>query len=949
MSGETKTFSPNDEQKRVIGHSGGPLLVVAGAGTGKTFVIIEKIKKLLAGGVRPESILALTFTEKAASEMLTRLLNEQPKLLPEIPLMTFNGYGESILREFGSHIGIGRNFRLMSEQAQIVFFRQNIDAFKLDYFLPLTSLPDSIISDILGVFSAAKQNLVSADDYLKFAQNLPDLNEAEILEKKQHTELAFAYQTYQKLCQEQNLIDYDDQIYMVIKLLEMRPNVKNKLAKRYHTIFVDEFQDTNPMQSELIDLLSKKQPNLIVVGDDDQSIYGFRGATLSNILSFKKRYPGAKEVALTENFRSSQPILDAAYRLIQNNNPNRLEATLAISKKLIAHEPKGPEPRLFFSENYENELSWLAEDIKNRLEQGVAPKDIAVLARRRLNLLQLHHALDQAGVEHNLIGQSEDLYSQPVVRQMIELARCLGEPDNNNALHHSLTSPVFNINNSIVAPLATQARYQHERLEDVIQQNCHDQTALKALRVINETRQQAGNLPVGRLLYQILDKTGYLKSSFEMAQTNSEVASSLQYLSQYFTTLKNFESIANQPTVMEYLKDLPALQAAGEYIDDTMEINDQAINLLTIHKAKGLEWSVVYVPDCTEMSFPIKKTARGLSLPADLTRQTTSQADEHYAEERRLMYVAITRAKQELILSYSGLRGQSKTARRPSRFLPEIFGENFQAELVSSLDNQLAAGPISDTSLKENKISVPKDILDGEKVYLSASQAVCIIDCPYNFYYKFVLRAPEAPIPAANYGTIMHALIEQINRSLLPDGSPVSIAELRNQLKANWIKTGYVSKGQQQRALETANQTLIKLYKQIISGPKPYVVEQPFSALLKEQQITLRGRYDVVYSNPEGIEIRDYKTGSSVNKPEKAKARAQASLQLTIYALAWQINSGELPGKLSLEFIDTGVLGSVKKTARGIDGLVGKLTIAANQIRQSDFPLGQNHEYCIHP
>ena len=201
----------NKQQKIAIDTTEGPLLVVAGAGTGKTTVIVQKINRLLDEKVDPAAILAVTFTEKAAAEMLDRVLDNFAGLQPEIAITTFNGFGESILREFSSHLGIGRNFKLLSEQAQVVFVRERIDRFNLDYFLPLTDIPDAILEDILKLFSLAKQHIVSAEDFIKYAKHLPSRDEPEQLEKHQYLELANAFQIYIQLCRQEDVIDYDDQ------------------------------------------------------------------------------------------------------------------------------------------------------------------------------------------------------------------------------------------------------------------------------------------------------------------------------------------------------------------------------------------------------------------------------------------------------------------------------------------------------------------------------------------------------------------------------------------------------------------------------------------------------------------------------------------------------------------------------------------------------------------
>ncbi|MDQ3093970.1 MAG: ATP-dependent helicase, partial [bacterium] len=561
----------------------------------------------------------------------------------------------------------------------------------------------------------------------------------------------------------------------------------------------------------------------------------------------------------------------------------------------------------------------------------------------------VHEALEAANIDHQLIGYKQDLYSQSVVRTLLEALRTIAEPDNNISLHHTLTSRLFNIDNSLIAPYAAKARYEHDKLEDCLNSGDNSDDFKDALHLINELRLQSAEMSVGRLLYNLINTTGFKDKLFKSAEQDPFTAQEVQHISQLMQGMKAFESIANQPTLLRYLESLPALMAAGETTDDgTEQISIDTVNVLTVHKAKGLEWDTVYLPDCTEGSFPLRKSGSGIKLPEELTQAITSEADDHYAEERRLMYVALTRARKSLKISFSD-RHKSSTVRKPSRFLTEIFGESLSELPAESGSNQTQVS----LSFAENDLpqtpEIPKSILSDDKIRLSVSQAATLLNCPKDFYYKFILEAPEDPTPNTAYGINVHNIIESINCAKL-SGESVKLDELLLQLEQSWNKSGYSSKQQQQRAYEQAKAT-IKSYLVKSSAPnfKPLLVEEPFEALLEPESIYLRGRYDLVLQNDNGVEIRDFKTSISVTSPAKAKSRATASIQLTMYALVWQLAHGELPQTVSLDFVDTGQVGYVKKTQRGIDGLRKRLAEAANLIRKNEFPLGNKHDYCIHP
>lgn len=935
----------NKSQQIVVAHKYGPLLVVAGAGTGKTRVIVEKIGKLLDEGVAPASILAVTFTEKAASEMLDRVLESRIGLLLDLPIMTFNGYGHSVLREFGINIGLASSVKLIGTQAQIVFFRERIEEFNLDYFLPLASSPDGIIEDILKLISRLKQNLITVDEYIKFANKLPDGDDAERLEKKKHTELALAYEIYTRLCRRDNVIDYDDQIYLTIQLLQKRPNIKKQLQDRYRTIFIDEFQDTNPMQSRLIDLIARRDGELIVVGDDDQSIYGFRGATVQNILSFKDRYPNADEVVLTENYRSHQAILDASYQLIQNNNPHRLEAELKIDKHLTSSS-SGAKPDLMKFTDTDSELNWIAKDIAKRVKKFKSgePVSIAVLTRSNSTATAVHQALSNESVEHQVVGANPDLYRHPAVRMLIELARTLAEPLNNASLHHTLVSELFNLPNTMVASLASKARYEHESLETLLKKEGISEYD-SALLTLSRLRSEAASLSVGQLLWRAVIDTGYKDKILKEALGDDEAGNVAGTLNQYFKSLKEFEGIAIQPTASQYLVSLPALMAAGETADNTLEIRDDMVTVTTVHKAKGLEWDTVYIPNLVERSFPIQPQGRGLEVPPELLAENEGPADEHYLEERRVFYVAVTRARKNLIVSFSN-NGKTGSVKKPSRFVDELFGDG-TAEKTTVTETQESITQLSDQSEPHHKVKIPSSILSGNKVSLSVTQAQVLLTCPLNFYYKFVLCAPEEPTTSTDYGSQLHDLFEQINRGRR-DGKMPSLESVLKDLEIGWQKAGFVSKSQQERAYSQAKTTITNFYNEALKNPAPTHIEHPFEITISGD-IVLYGRIDVVYETDDEVEIQDYKTGDSVKDDKKAKQKAQASQQLTMYALAWERQTGVIP-KVSLRFPDTGQFAVVSKQQKSLDTIEKNLNKAVDDLRAGKFPPSTGkHDYCIHP
>ena len=931
----------NKAQAAAVAITGGPVLVVAGAGTGKTRVITERISRLIEGGTRPEHILALTFTEKAAGEMRDRVSNVSLSAALDATIATYNGFGNDLLSIHGNEWGLGA-LRLLGDTGQLVFLREHLDDLGLDYFAPISS-PDGQLDRLRGYVSLLKQQLVEPKAYEQYAADLPVADEADQFEKKKHVELARFYKTYLALCRANQVIDYDDQIYLTIELLKARPNVLRELQSRYQYILVDEFQDTNPMQSALVDLLAGKNQNLMVVGDDDQSIYGWRGATLANILEFKKRYKDAKDVTLIENYRSTQSILDAAYRLIQHNNPERLEVINKLDKRLHAQHDDGPEPatRHFFS--LESELTWLADDIARRLHEGEDPGKIAVLARRTQVVEKIHEALELHAVPHAVAGLSESLYAQPAIRQLIEALKAIGDPLDDTALFHTLSGPLFSLSQGELSELTAAARREHARLSDIIRES--EIEAFKAaLDTIKAWREHSADITVGDLAYRVITDSEWKQRLYDQAQEDPEVSMQVQALSNYFKTLKEFERIANVPSVQSYLVSLPALQAGGgEFEDATLQITDELVSVLSVHRAKGLEWDTVYIVDCTEGSFPLQSRGGSLQIPDGL-RTVRSRADEHIAEERRLMYVAVTRARRELILSYANRHGNG-APRRPSRFLSELFTK-LPDDAIAEADQtslELFAPRVIPAT-----VPLPSTMYKDGIITLSVSHIACWLDCPQDFYYKYVLGMPLPPSPSQQYGTAIHALIQSVLDGRRSNNIPTYEAVVK-ELEAALPKAGYVSSQSRDRAHAQALKSVELLYERFTHDRLPIEVEQSFGVQVPGLPLKIIGRMDAVYQLDKGIEIRDFKTSSSVTTAEQAKARATGSKQLTLYALAWQLMHDEMPALLTLDFVETGQTGSVKKQTKSLDTLRTKLEQMVAHLQAGEYPPGVDHTYCQHP
>ena len=444
----------NHEQREAVTSTEGPLLIIAGAGTGKTAVIARRIAYIIEKKLaRPSEILALTFTDKAASEMEERVDVQVPYGFIDTWISTFHAFGDRILRDSAFDIGLTPDFKVLSRPQQVLFFQQNLFRFQLDYLRPLSN-PTKFISAILSFFSRLKDENVSPEEFSQYAKRLKTKAKDEVskVEAKKYDELANAYESYEKFKTEAGFLDFGDQVIKTIDLFKRRPKILKDYQDKFKYILVDEYQDTNYAQNELVKLLASKSKNICVVGDDDQSIYKFRGAAISNILEFKKTYPKTKQVVLTQNYRSTQSILNSAYRLIKNNDPDRLETQNKIDKKLKSIGGQGIPPQEIFADTISEEADAVATEIEKLMKKSVSRsslsvkhysyRDFAILVRANSQADHFLRALNMKGIPHKFVGSS-GLYQQEEVSTMISFLTAISNFEDSLNLYNLLTSDVY--------------------------------------------------------------------------------------------------------------------------------------------------------------------------------------------------------------------------------------------------------------------------------------------------------------------------------------------------------------------------------------------------------------------------------------------------------------------------------------------------------------------------
>jgi DNA helicase-2/ATP-dependent DNA helicase PcrA len=933
----------NAAQLEAVTHGEGPLLIIAGAGTGKTTVLTRRIAHLIASKqTRPEDILALTFTEKAAAEMTERVDQLIPYGYAEPHISTFHAFGDRVLRDAALEIGLNPEFRVLSQPEQIIFLRERVFDLPLGRFRPLGD-PTRHLRALCTLVSRAKDEDVSPESYLAWAEGrlAGATTEEERDEAERHIELAAFYAAHQRLLGEAGLVDFGDQIHRTLGLLRERPAVLDGLRERYRWILVDEFQDTNHAQLELLTLLAGPAANLTVVGDDDQAIYRWRGAAAANLLAFRRLYGGCREVVLTENYRSTQGILDAAARLISFNNPYRLEAIAGIDKRLRSDRQEGVPVRHLHFDTVSAEADGVAGEIQARLRAGHRPRDVAILVRSNDDADPFLRALNVAGVPHRFSG-SRGLYDREEVRLLASFLKVLANPEDSVSLFYLAASEVYRVPEMELLRLNQYARRKTRPLLEVLRglQENEDLSGVSgatretAARLLSDLERAAADVArrrTGEVLYTYLQWSGLLGRLSKEATAESEAK--VRNIARFFEAVKAYGDVAEHDRVPAFVAHLELLRDAGD--DPAVaepDHDEDAVHVLTVHKAKGLEFPVVFLVGCAEAKFPLQRRGEKVALPEALLREEAEAGSGHLHEERRLFYVAMTRARDELVLTSATDYGTAR-ARKVSRFVVEALDLPHPAPVPRK------SGALEALARHQPapELPVPPEgpIPDHELLRLSHSRIDDYETCPLKYRYVHVLRVPLLAHHTVVYGHAVHEAVRQMFEARLA-GREFSADDLVAAFRSSWVSEGFLSREHEERRLRMGDETLRRFFEEEASSPwSPTAVEQEFAFDVERNRI--QGRYDLVVAREGRVTILDFKTGE-VTDPKAAQKRADESLQLDIYALAHLRTRGRLPDRVELRFLESGLAAGRSPTMDEAARTEERIRETATAIRRREFP-----------
>lgn len=939
----------NREQKQAVSETDGPLLIIAGAGTGKTTVITRRIAYLIEKKLaKPSEILALTFTEKAAAEMEERVDVLVPYGYIDTWISTFHAFGNRILQEKALDIGLSPDFKVLTKPQQILFFQQNLFAFDLNYYRPLSN-PTKFIEAILTFISRCKDEDISPEDYRNYVNKLKkisakkmDMSEKEWSEEVgRQEELAKVYFKYEELKAQAAKLDYGDQVLTALQLLRSKPKILKEYQAKFKYMLVDEYQDTNYAQNELVKLLANSHQNICVVGDDDQSIYKFRGAAISNILKFKDDYKKAKQIVLTTNYRSTQNLLDSSYRLIRFNDPDRLEVKNKIEKKLLsARQEVGAAPKDISAETSAEETDFVAAEIEKLVtNKNLDYKDVAILVRANSQADPFLRALNLKNIPFKFVGNS-GLYQQNEIQLLISFLNCISNFDDSLSLYQLATSEIYQLSLADCIKLADFSKrssrplsHTFQNIETIEKLEISKEGAAivnKINKDLGESLEQSRKENAGQVLYQFLQKTHYLARLERENSVEAEIK--IQNIAKFFDKIREFIDLVQNEGVHAFINYLETMRQVG---DDpaTAEFDPDlnAVNIMTVHAAKGLEFPIVFMVGLSSDRFPSRERGEAISLPTELIKEVLPSGDFHVQEERRLFYVGSTRAKDKLYYTWAKDTG-GKRLKKVSPFVlealdrPIIEAQAIKKDSRGSLE-QFAPKP---------KVAASLPGSDGKIIKLTQASIDDYETCAYKYRYAHVLRLPILRHHAVVYGFALHAAAAAYYQARM-NQSKLSLEATLQVLENTWVNEGFLTAEHEEKRLIQAKEVIKDFWqREEKSKVVPTFVEKEFRFNLSSEdtKVLISGRYDRVDIKDGKVSILDYKSTEGRSEEELTKA-AKDSVQLKVYTLAYYKNYQVVPSYVGIYDLGTGLVGGYSPLKEYLAETEARVISVAKEIRSN--------------
>ena len=679
----------NKEQQKAVNHIDGPMLVLAGAGSGKTKVLTNRIANLIENGISPYNILAITFTNKAAKEMKDRVVRLIGKEAYNIQISTFHSLGLKILKENYSMLGYEKNFTIIDSDDVLTIIKKILKDKNMskDRYNP---------REIKNKISSAKNEMMSIDSFAKVEFD---------------HKVVEVYKEYQQKLKNGNSVDFDDLLILPIKLFKNYPNVLEEYQDRYKYILIDEYQDTNEAQYTFSKLLSAKYRNIFVVGDNDQAIYAFRGANYKNILNFEKDYPEAKTILLEENYRSTKTILNAANSVIKNNHERK-------DKNLWSNNATGNKIKYKEVANEKEEASFVGTEIKRLLSEGINEEDIAVLYRTNAQSRVIEEEMLKKNIKYRVVG-SFYFYNRKEIKDLLCYLRLINNHKDDVSLLRVINTPRRGIGDKTIETLTEEASAKELSLYETISKG----KELEFKNLIEDLTKASESLSLTELIDEILEKTGIKKELSTSKLLEDEIR--LENLNEFKGVTKSYEEEYGTASLGDFLDEISLVSDMSEHQDSS-----NRVSLMTVHSVKGLEFDYVFIVGMEEGIFPHYNAINDGSNSA-------------IEEERRLCYVAITRAKKELYITSADTRMLFGNPMRnqPSRFIDEIDKEYIDKERPKKLEKIITK--VRKTVDKNATYEVGEHISHtefGEGIVISVDKSIITVAFSHPFGIRKLMK-----------------------------------------------------------------------------------------------------------------------------------------------------------------------------------------------------------------
>ena len=926
------TVPLDPDQQAAVGHREGPCLVLAGPGSGKTRVIVERFLALVEEGLEPGRQLVLTYTVKAAAEMRERAERVHGPFAADVPLTNFHSFARRVVREWGWLVGVPPTFRVPDDAEQWLHLAAVLAELR-PHTLWNPLRPHDMIDDLLRVIGAAKQELVTPQQYARWATEAlaqcTDPAERALLQRQD--ECAQVYALLTERYRAHALLDHDDCILLCEELLREHPAVHRALAEPLGQVMVDEYQDTNYAQARLVETLVASHRNVLVVADDDQAIYKFRGASLANLNRFRRMYPQQHTIVLRRNYRSTRQIVTTCRAVIA-----AAAAESRISKELVAARGDGPHVELWEAPDERSEMLGIAGECRRLIDSAAVSKaaDIALLFRQHGDMRAAMAALQETGVPYQVHG-GRGWFQQPEVKDLLALLALVDDPRDSQAMIRCLHLPAWRVSGRGRRALVELCEANMPPLIELVgagaaTRDLDDEDAAAVTRCaeqIAELHELTTHEDARSIFHRAIETAEYYRAILELEREIERMQAGAN-VNKFDELLDDFTGWTEDHRLGSALRYLAVLRDSGAADEVApIEPSEDGVLLMTCHAAKGLEWPVVFVPRCVESRWPGRSGyAPRLTLPNELVPEEPPPGEGAVDEERRLFYVAATRAQDRLVFS--------RAARYPRSFNDERLTPFLAA--IRDVEAQPVSRPVEYAPALLRRRRRPDGAASPSRLACSVMDLRDFKACPRRFEYRRRYHMPVRDSVHRWYGTLMHGVLQQAG-TMRQAGESAGAGELA----ALWLRAWEATPGPKgaHAELRDYGEDQLRRYAETTAWQSAHItgVEQSFSLAL-DTAAEVKGRFDRIDAPYEGPPtVVDYKTG-----PPRDEQALRSDLQVRAYAVALARRTEVDEVAVELHHLQTGDATRMVFGSRDLQKFTNHLSVSTAELarawRDGEFP-----------